>query len=82
MIELKKTQSGVKVNEREIPVMDFYDVVVIGGGVSKAGQCVIDAAMPSFTKYAFPGARDCKMLLATLGNDAGIIGGAALCIGK
>ena len=34
MIELQKTPNGLRVNEREVPVMDFYDVVVIGGGVA------------------------------------------------
>ena len=58
------------------------EAFVIGGGVSKAGQCVIDAAVPAFEKYAFPGAvKNCKMLLATLGNDAGMYGAAKLVIG-
>jgi hypothetical protein len=34
MIELKKTARGIQVREKELPVMDFYDVVVIGGGVA------------------------------------------------
>ena len=34
MIDLKKTERGIRVNEHELPVMDFYDVVVIGGGVA------------------------------------------------
>ena len=36
MIALKKTENGIQVKEREVPVMDFYDVVVIGGGVAGA----------------------------------------------
>ena len=32
MIELKKTAGGIEAKGHEIPVMDFYDVVVIGGG--------------------------------------------------
>lgn len=34
MVELKKTANGIQVAERELPVMGFYDVVVIGGGVA------------------------------------------------
>ena len=34
MIELKKTAGGIEAKGHEIPVMDFYDVVVIGGGVA------------------------------------------------
>ena len=34
MIGLNKSAGGIRVNEKEIPVMDFYDVVVIGGGVA------------------------------------------------
>ena len=34
MIGLNKTAHGILAHEKEIPVMDFYDVVVIGGGVA------------------------------------------------
>ncbi len=34
MIDLKKTASGIQVEGKELAVMDFYDVVVIGGGVA------------------------------------------------
>ena len=34
MIELQKIPNGLRVAEREVPVMDFYDIVVIGGGVA------------------------------------------------
>ena len=34
MIELKKTAGGIEAKGHKIPVMDFYDVVVIGGGVA------------------------------------------------
>lgn len=51
---------------------------VIGGGVSKAGEILFDYIRPPFEKYVFPGAKDAKFVLATLGNDAGIYGGAKL----
>ena len=54
------------------------EVFVIGGGVSKAGEVLLKYIEPSFKKYVFHGARDTKMVLATLGNDAGMIGAAKL----
>lgn len=54
------------------------EAFVIGGGVSKAGEVIFDYVRPSFEKYAFSGARDCKLVLATLGNDAGMFGAAKL----
>lgn len=54
------------------------EAFVIGGGVSKAGEVIFDYVRPSFEKYAFSGAKDCKLLLATLGNDAGMFGAAKL----
>ncbi len=56
------------------------EAFVIGGGVSKAGEVLMDYFVPSFEKYVFHGARDCKMVLATLGNDAGMYGAAKLVI--
>lgn len=54
------------------------EAFVIGGGVSKAGNILIDYIVPSFEKYVFKGAKNTKMLLATLGNDAGMYGAAKL----
>lgn len=56
------------------------EAFVIGGGVSKAGDVLIDFFVPSFKEYVFPGAADCKMILATLGNDAGMYGAAKLAL--
>ena len=54
------------------------EMIVIGGGVSKAGQIVIDYIKKNYVKYVFHGSRDTKFTLATLGNDAGIFGSAKL----
>ena len=54
------------------------EAFVIGGGVSKAGSILLDYITPSFEKYSFHGTRNAKMVLATLGNDAGIYGAAKL----
>lgn len=51
---------------------------VVGGGVSKAGEILFEYIRPSFEKYVFPGAKEAKFVLATLGNDAGIYGSAKM----
>ena len=53
------------------------DCIVIGGGVSKAGQIVIDVIEKYFKEYAFLPCRNVTFRLAKLGNDAGIYGGAS-----
>ena len=50
------------------------EVVVLGGGVSKAGQCLLDGAKKYFDQYVFHAAKDVRFALATLGNDAGAYG--------
>lgn len=50
------------------------ELVVIGGGVSKAGQMLLDGFAPYYQKQAFHGTKDVKFVLATLGNDAGAYG--------
>ncbi len=50
------------------------EVVVIGGGVSKAGQCLLDGAKKYFDQNVFHAARDVRFALASLGNDAGAYG--------
>ena len=50
------------------------EVVVLGGGVSKAGQPLLEGAKRHFDKWVFHGAKDVRFALATLGNDAGAYG--------
>lgn len=54
------------------------EAIVIGGGVSKAGEILIDYIRPYYEKNVFHGSREVKFSLATLGNDAGIYGAAKL----
>ncbi|PTL40497.1 ROK family glucokinase [Alkalicoccus saliphilus] len=55
------------------------ETIVLGGGVSKAGDFIIDKIKASFQKYAIPKiGRETKINLAALGNDAGVIGAAWL----
>ena len=55
------------------------DVFVIGGGVSKAGQVLIDVITKYYHKFAkIIGDNKAKVVLAKLGNDAGIYGAARM----
>ena len=54
------------------------EIFVIGGGVSKAGNVLLDYIQKYYQKYAFKGCRGALFTLATLGNDAGIYGAARL----
>lgn len=50
------------------------EVIVIGGGVSKAGQILIDTIQKHFVETSFHACRDTRFELASLGNDAGMYG--------
>jgi len=50
------------------------EVVVLGGGVSKAGQPLLDGTKKSFDRYVFHGCKNVRFVLAQLGNDAGAYG--------
>lgn len=54
------------------------EAIVLGGGVSKAGEILINYIKPYYEKNVFHGSRNVKFSLATLGNDAGIYGAAKL----
>lgn len=49
-------------------------VFVIGGGVSKAGQILLDVIEKYYKERTFHVCRDTKFALASLGNDAGMYG--------
>lgn len=53
--------------------------IVIGGGVSKAGTILLDLITKYFSQFALPRVSEgTELRVATLGNDAGVIGGAWL----
>lgn len=55
------------------------EVIVVGGGVSKAKDALLLPVREAFARYVFPVIReDSRIELATLGNDAGVIGSARL----
>ncbi|WP_332630352.1 ROK family glucokinase [Halalkalibacter flavus] len=53
--------------------------IVIGGGVSRAGETLLAPIKEQFSRFAFPKVLEgAELTIATLGNDAGVIGGAWL----
>ncbi|MGG1400555.1 ROK family glucokinase [Bacillus salipaludis] len=53
--------------------------IVIGGGVSKAGDFLLNSVKQQFNQFAFSSVKEStELALATLGNDAGVIGAAWL----
>lgn len=50
------------------------EVIILGGGVSKAGEYLRAKVASKFQKLCFYAVKDTKFILATLGNDAGIYG--------
>ena len=58
--------------------LNDVELIIIGGGVSKAGDIVIDAIKKGYSKCAFHAQKDVEFKLASLGNDAGMYGAAKL----
>lgn len=57
--------------------------IVIGGGMSKAGDILLNPIKQHFQKYAFkPVGQSTQIVFAELGNDAGITGAAWLAANK
>lgn len=56
------------------------DIFVIGGGVSRAGNIILDGVKKHFLEYAFPATASTQFALAELGNDAGMYGAVCLVI--
>jgi len=54
------------------------DVVIIGGGVSAAGELLIGPARDEYRRRALPPTRRAPLLRAALGADAGMVGAGIL----
>lgn len=54
------------------------EVIVIGGGVSRAGSFLLYKIVNEFREYKFSAVKETKIVLAELGNDAGMYGAALL----
>lgn len=61
-----------------LSVSNDVDCFYIGGGVSKAGNILIDKIKEYYDKYSFYACKDTVIKLAELGNDAGMLGSAYL----
>lgn len=58
------------------------EAIVLGGGVSHAGQLLLDMVKERYRPLAFPACKDTPIILATLSNDAGIYGAMATLIAE
>jgi len=54
------------------------ELFVIGGGVSNAGDVILQSLNPAYEKCMAGRTKRASILLAKLGNDAGIFGAASL----
>ena len=89
-IRLAKDDAKSVLREQEVSAKTVFDAVtnlaavadpsaiVIGGGVSKAGEVLIEYVEKNFKERTFFANKDTEFVLATLGNDAGICGAAKL----
>ena len=54
------------------------EVFIIGGGLSRSGDLLLDPIRKAYVQYSFHASRDTVIRLAELGNDAGICGAVKL----
>ncbi len=61
-------------------IINIFDpeIIAIGGGVSAQGDKMVKELEGRLAKYAFGGVLKTKIKIATLGNDAGVIGAALI----
>ena len=57
-------------------------LILIGGGVARAGDVLFDPLVEHFKTYAFKSCRETPIKAASLGNDAGIYGAVRLIVGE
>ena len=76
VVETMGTYLGTAMSH--IAVVVNPQAFIIGGGVSKAGQFLIDAIKDKYRETCFVACGDAAVHLATLGNDAGMYGAAAM----
>lgn len=63
-----------------LSVITNPDVIIFGGGVSRAGNYLVDNVERYFKGYNYGPVKHTKIILAELGNDAGIYGAASLVV--
>ena len=57
------------------------EIIIIGGGVSRAGAYLLDKIRVYYDRYMKLSQNRGRVVLAELGNDAGIYGAAKLVLG-
>jgi glucokinase len=80
VVELIGTRLGVALSSFA-NVFD-PDLIVIGGGVSAAGDLLLEPARRELRSRALPPMNDVAVVPAQLGADAGMIGAAAMALGE
>lgn len=75
---LEKLGETIGIALSQIACICNPEIFVIGGGVSKAGTILTATIEKYFRQYAFPATAQTAVVLAELGNKAGIYGGAKL----
>lgn len=81
VIEYVCKQLGLALSTIAVTLNPEY--IVIGGGVSNAGDFLLSHVQQSYEQYVFTAIKNTTTLkLATLGNEAGVIGAASLILDK
>ena len=71
---LERVYSNLAEFLSDVCCVEDPEVIVVGGGVSKAGQPLLSGIQRHMHKYLFHAIRGVQFALATLGNDAGAYG--------
>lgn len=81
---VKKYQDYLAVGLANIVNIFQPEVLIIGGGVCGEGNYLLDPVTKQVMEeqYAKTSAKKTKLVIATLGNDAGIVGAAALGVNR
>jgi glucokinase len=76
------TEAGTLLGRTLASLLHAYNpgIVIFGGGVSMLGDILLDPVRDAVKEYAMDDGfwRNCPLVLATLGDDGGLVGAAAL----
>jgi len=73
-------EAGVVLGKTLVGIVNLLNpqMIVVGGGIGEACPFMIDRAAEVISSEALAGRRDVRVVSAELGNDAGVLGAAAL----
>ncbi len=73
-------EAGDVLGEALVGVVNVLNprLIVVGGGIGESAPEILSRAAEHIDKHALAGRRDVKLVRAELGNDAGVLGAAAL----